>query len=71
MYRIAYKVEFQPLSGWYLQLTVFRFLDSRNRLLVRNRTPRWYSGHLIVCSCDSSTVELGFGELKTQANVDY
>ena len=32
-----------------------------NRLLVvRNRPRRWYSGHLFVCSCDSSAVQLGF-----------
>ena len=45
MYRLAYKVEFQPFNRWYLELTVFRFLDNRNRLLVRIRTPTWYSGY--------------------------
>ena len=27
---------------------------NRNRLLLRNRTRRWYSGHLFVCPCDSA-----------------
>ena len=31
----------------------------RNTLLVRNRTRRWCSGHLFVCSCDPAVRSLG------------
>ena len=31
---------------------------NRYRLLVRKRTQRWHSGHLFVCSCDSSPFQL-------------